>query len=410
MVPPTRETPDQLARHGWSASLRSVLPAFVFTRLAVLAVGLVTGLVVRVATNPAADWSSWTAVAAVINRWDTGWYLNIVQNGYLLVPGAAQQNVAFYPLYPALVALVSRLTGLAPLLAGLIISLAAFPAALVYVERLAIESCRQPENARHVSWMLACYPYAVFFGAVYTEALLLLCLAACIYHYRHRQWVVSAAWGVLAGLTRPNGVLVSASLLVLVAGAAFAQDSRVRRWLAGERGSNALDARAFGWQGVAAALAPVAGPLLFSGYLWARLGEPLAWLFVQRGWGRGTGAIAASVASAANQIDKSGVVGTLGANLYDVGNGAAALFAISLAWPVTRAYGADLGLLVILNVLAPLATGGLGSVGRFTSVLFPLFFLLADRVPRRARTPLLVACLLAQGVCAALFFTRHPVE
>ena len=38
--------------------------------------------------------------AGNLNRWDTGWYLSIVENGYVLQEG--QSNVAFFPFFPFL--------------------------------------------------------------------------------------------------------------------------------------------------------------------------------------------------------------------------------------------------------------------------------------------------------------------
>jgi hypothetical protein len=49
------------------------------------------------------------------------------------------------------------------------------------------------------------------------------------------------------------------------------------------------------------------------------------------------------------------------------------------------------------------------SVGRFSSVLFPVFAWLATRVHGRARTRLIVAFAVGQAVLAALFFTWHPI-
>jgi hypothetical protein len=49
------------------------------------------------------------------------------------------------------------------------------------------------------------------------------------------------------------------------------------------------------------------------------------------------------------------------------------------------------------------------SVGRFSSVMFPVFAWLATRVRGRARTRLIVGFGLAQAILAALFFTWHPI-
>ena len=82
--------------------------------------------------------------------------------------------------------------------------------------------------------------------------------------------------------------------------------------------------------------------------------------------------------------------------------------ALALA-PVTALLGAAYGLFVIVNIAPPLLRHGLMSVGRFSSVLFPVFAWLATSVRGRARIRLIVAFAIGQAVLAALFFTWHPI-
>ena len=64
-------------------------------------------------------------------RWDAGWYRHIAMHGYVdqAVGPTGQRNLAFYPLYPLTMRLVS-LPGLDPLAAGILISNLAFLGAL----------------------------------------------------------------------------------------------------------------------------------------------------------------------------------------------------------------------------------------------------------------------------------------
>jgi len=60
---------------------------------------------------------------------------------------------------------------------------------------------------------------------------------------------------------------------------------------------------------------------------------------------------------------------------------------------------------VLVNLLPPLIAGGLLSMGRLTSTLFPLFLALAAILPARAVPGWAAAFGIGQGFCAALFFT-----
>jgi len=78
-------------------------------------------------------------------------------------------------------------------------------------------------------------------------------------------------------------------------------------------------------------------------------------------------------------------------------------------WPTFRRLGFAWGMFVVINVTSPLLAGGVLSMGRLTSTLFPLFLALATVLPSRAVAPCAVAFGILQGLCAALFFTWRDV-
>ena len=143
-------------------------------------------------------------------RWDSDWFLRIAENGY----SWPSSTPAFFPLYPLLVAGLGRLLLGHYVLAGVLVSLAAGPAAFVLLYRLT--SLRLGEEAaRHTVLFLAVAPTSLFFGAVYSESLfLLLAVAAFLLAERGRFWQAGAAAG-LALLTRSAGVALLPALVVL---------------------------------------------------------------------------------------------------------------------------------------------------------------------------------------------------
>jgi hypothetical protein len=86
-------------------------------------------------------------------------------------------------------------------------------------------------------------------------------------------------------------------------------------------------------------------------------------------------------------------------------NGLGLVFALGLIWPVWRTLGAAWTVFVIVNVLPPLAAGGVLSMGRLTSTLFPLFPALAAVTTARGAAPWVEGFGVLQGLAAALFFT-----
>jgi hypothetical protein len=114
-------------------------------------------------------------------RWDAGWYRHIAAHGYVAEPVGppGQRNLAFYPLYPFVMRLVS-LTGLDPLAAGILVSNLAMLVALVLVHRMASARFGADAAFRCVV-LLSIFPYAFYFSAVYSESLFVLLAVASLY-------------------------------------------------------------------------------------------------------------------------------------------------------------------------------------------------------------------------------------
>jgi hypothetical protein len=64
---------------------------------------------------------------------------------------------------------------------------------------------------------------------------------------------------------------------------------------------------------------------------------------------------------------------------------------------------------VLVNLVPPMLAGGVLSMGRLTSTLFPLFLAVAVTIPPRAVPALVTAFAIGQGLAAALFFTWRPL-
>lgn len=386
-----------------SEALAAVLPPFLFTRLAVLFVGFFAvfafGLAHGGTLPPVSE-----VVAQLMHRWDAAWYVGIATEGYRFVPGGGQQNYAFFPLYPMLLRAGALVTGGHFLLSGFAISMAAFLGALLYVYALARVYCRNREAARMAVALLAMYPFALFFGAVYTESLFLLCAAGALYHLLRGEDGRSAAFAFLVGLTRPNGFLLALPLAVLLAARLWRGHARLRLHLSSAAPTSRVVPAPW-HMGVVAVVAPVAGMLSYSAYVYTLTGDPFAWVSVQEAWGRHPASPLSIVTGPLSRLSAAGLLGTIAAWPFDTLNALGAGLALALLWPVTRRYGLALGLFVALNLLAPLLNGGVMAAGRYTAVLFPLFFWIADRVPARQLPYWSMAFGMGQALAAALFFT-----
>lgn len=412
--------PAWAAIPGWLQSLRrrpalaDALLASGLTRPAVLAVGFAAVITIGVLPSSDQPANPRHALRDLPARFDANWYAGIALEGYHWERSfERQQNIAFFPAYPLLVRAAGVLTGafderlsrerriVRLTWAGLVVSLVAFLFAAWYFAALARELLA-PDRARGAVILMAAYPFALFFSAAYTEALFLLAALGAWSHARRGEYVRAGAWGLLVGLTRPNGFFLGLPLGLIALGM---RDGPVRREPDPGRSSSRIPGfpRPIAWKGVAAAVMPGIGMLLYTVWLYQQSGVLFAWARVQVAWGRVVGA--ATPDALVEALSSRGLVQLAVEYPYQSLNAIGLVFALALIVPVWRHAGAAWTAYVLVNIGPPLLAGGLLSMGRLTSTVFPLFLALAAVLPPRAVPAVAAAFGVLQGLMAALFYT-----
>ena len=343
-------------------STKLALHLALWTRVAIFAGGLlaVNTLGHDLSTGPPPP----NEVAYLPGRWDAGWYVGLAAGGYRW-DGRLDRNarIAFFPAYPMSVRAVGRVLHLPQreppwLWCGAILSTIYFWLALAYLHRLA-EMWIGAARAGPAILIAALYPFSFFFGQMYSESLFLLCAVAGTFYVMNGQPARAFWFGLVAGLTRPTGVLVS---LLLIGAALWARRNRP------------ADARANSSITTLFAIAsPALGTALYSIYLRWLTGHWLAWLTAQEGWGRTIQDPMMLVTSVATSLRAVGLTGYVHARPYDAINLAAALFAFAMLFLIWRRLGLWMTLFAAASLLAPLRVGGLVSMERYTAVIFPMF-------------------------------------
>jgi hypothetical protein len=380
-------------------------------------------------------------LAAPAARWDSAWYLTIAEHGYLADLGArAASRVAFFPLYPFGIRAIGAL-GVPYVLAGVLLSLVAFAAALYGIHRLAtleLSRLRSPaldrdgvaEAARLAVLLTAFAPMAFYFSAVYSESLFLALSVGVFLAARHGRWWLVGLLGALACATRSTGlVLLLPALLIYLYGpredrlADRPDRARARRLALRPRYRLRRDSL---WL----AALPL-GLLAYSAGLALAGGSALAPFSAQDDWGRHLAApysalwdgVKAALEGARQllsfQREHVYFPAAHGSPFVSAGHNltllAFALLALPLLVGVLRhlplAYGAYVIAALALPLSEPASEQPLMSLPRFLLVLFPLsIWLAAWLVERpRARAPVLGGSALALAVFVAQFATWHWV-
>ena len=334
-------------------------------------------------------------------RYDSGWYCQIAQSGYLFVPGGPSAGIgkpgkiAFFPLYPLMMRYTGALFGSGQeslFLAGIFVSWVSFIAAMVALYFLARLDLPRRQAQRAVL-LAAIFPFSFFFGLVYSESLFLLVTILTFYAFRTRRWLLGGLVGALATATRVNGIL----MLPALAWMAF----RSREATARDR-----------MMAVIGLLLVTAGIGGYSFYVYQLSGNPFEWAKSIQRWGYTPGGApwTAPAALLHNLLTRPfDYLSTEPMAPYDTLYGVTAIAFLIMTPVVWMKFGAAYGVFMLLNLWLPLSSGVFEGLGRYCSVLFPAFILLATIRSRAILTCVIVLFALFYTLGLALFTTIHPI-
>lgn len=296
-------------------------------------------------------------------RWDSKWYLSIVQYGYQAPENLSAQysNLAFFPLYPTLIKLLTFWlparfqTESVYLLTGLIVSNICFLLAMAGIYYLATKLFDEQSATRTILLYFS-LPAGFFFSVFYTESLFLFLIVFAFIYAEREKWLAAGILAALAALTRPHGIL----LLIPLAWIYLSQ----RKWnLRRIRG----DVLFFG-------LAPLAIVLYFL-HLSQLTGDFFAFFQAQGSWGRslGTSFWQDYFEPLFNRFNRVATLDTM-------------LIAGSLilsVWILIKVPQKAYGTYALISVVILILTGNLFSMTRYTAVIFPLYLFIGNRIPNQ---------------------------
>lgn len=205
--------------------------------------------------------------------WDAGFYSGIARYGYPVLiatrqglgsaPMTATGRAAFFPLLPALLRLVTYVTGGHYLEAGLIVQILIGAASALAVWALA-DRIYDRRVADRAVLLYCAFPGAMAFAIFYTEPLEVALAAGCLLAAINRRWLLAGVLALLAGAAHSSMIVLTPVLAVAAVQAVWSR----REW------------RAL----VAPVLAPL-GILGFFAYYGHRYHDYLFWFRIEHaGW------------------------------------------------------------------------------------------------------------------------------
>ena len=251
------------------------IPAFVLLPFYLMLIGVALRYAIYVRTTN--HWG-FTEYLRAICVYDCNAYERLALNGYEGRPSGFDKgdanNWAFFPLYSIMVWAINRVTGLSMLLGGSILT-------SLLTAWAAIISWPLFEN-KFRAYFLFCFflfvgPTSYYFSTLYTEALFILLTAAGFVLLRQRDYVTAGVTGALMSATRSTGLLFAAAILIGALQNHLRDGGTARGFFAGLWKRTDLL--------LAVALVPV-GICCLAVYMYVHSGDALAFVHIQRAWGR----------------------------------------------------------------------------------------------------------------------------
>lgn len=287
---------------------------------------------------------SWNIVD-LHNRWDSFWYLDIVQNGYHINPGQySLSNVAFYPVYPFLIKIVGTIFFGQFALAGWLLSITSLFAAAVYFYKLIKEFHPGVDPEMALIFMLV-FPTAFFLNVIYTESLFLFISLACFYYCFRKNWLLAGIFGFVGAVTHSNGVFLLIPIL----------------WEYYRNFKFKIN------RNILAAIAIPAGSAIIPIYHYFKFHNLFLFFQYESRWGR-------NFTINWDHLQFFSRPATLNI-IFD---SAFTIMALTASYLVYKKLSKVYAVYMLGTILAALTSGTLMSMGRYLLILFPLFILLAS--------------------------------
>jgi hypothetical protein len=380
-------------------------------------------------------------LAAPAARWDAAWYLVIAHYGYRPDLSAfTSSRTAFFPLYPLGLSAISHI-GVPPVVAGVLLSVAALAIALYGIHRLTtlelarggrarigLPSVDAGEVARLAVLVTAFAPMAFYFSADYSESLYLALSVGVFLCARQGRWAWVGVLGALAAAERSTGLvlMLPAAMLYLYG----PREDRLPDFVALARrrvgGVRYRLRRDFLWLG----LVP-AGLGLYMLYLALDGGSALLPFHAQAVWGRHFAGPYLGVWDGVKaafeglrqllSLQRHHVYfpAAGGSPFIDAGHNLMLFAFLLVAIPATvgvlrmlpLAYGVYVIAALAMPLSYPVASQPLMSLPRFLVVLFPLSIWFAAKLTEhpRARMPALMVSAALMVLFVGEFATWHWV-
>lgn len=342
-------------------------------------------------------------------RWinyDAAWYLNIIRHGYIISHNLhGQETIAFFPVFPVTVRVLSRILHTPEIGTGIVMNLVLLCVTVFFVYKLTellADRAGHKDKATIAKvgvLLLILNPASFFFASLYADVILVLTMTAAIYFALNDSFLIAAAFAGVATGTKSIGIVLAPVLVIMYAQAHWEDVKKID-----------VIVKKHVPKLAAIGLLATSGLLVYMIYLWHRFGDPLEFIKIEKYWARSPSLHAAAYSI---WMDYKGVYHAHD-RLSNINLSSAYLAMIPIFFAAFGIYllikhrfqYAWLVVLCALVLAMPLSTGELASLNRYILGLTPaLAYIAAYFYTNKYLKPIVQAALWVSVTLLVIFST-----
>lgn len=274
-----------------------------------------------------------------LNRWDSGHFLGIAENGYRF-----EFQYAFFPLFPLLINAFSNIFNIPFIFSGVLVNFSSTILIIFFLYKLLEKEFKKEIAIKSVVAFLL-FPASFFLLTPYSESVFILFVILSSLFLQRKKYLFVSIFVILACLTRLAGVALIPAVLLEVY--LIKKKTKDMYFLL---------------------LLPL-GLLIYVSYLYINTGHPFYFLEAEKYWKRDLTIPGAGIVITIEEFIKTQEFQKLIDLLFTIFGIGLVLRSIKFLKPSFAMYG-------VISLLLPLFTPTLSSMPRFLLPIFPIFILI----------------------------------
>lgn len=306
---------------------------------------------------------------AGLGNWDGKHFLAIADSGY-----TERLQYAFFPLYPLVVNVISKVLNISLLSAGISVNLIS-SFGIIYFFIKILEKLKEADYVKTIIFFLI-FPTSFYLLAVYSESIFLLFTLMAFYMIFEKKLLWGVAFAALAASSRVVGVAAALAVITEIFISNKNSSDRIFSFFA------------------------LSGFLIYCLYLFLTFNNPLYFLVSELNWDRVITLPGKNIWETNLYLAYYGLDGSYYTIFLDL---LFSIFGIGFGLRAIRFLRPSLYIYTILCLLIPLTTSILLSFPRFLIVIFPIFILVGRIRNRIFQITYVICCLTLLFIFFNLF-------